>query len=150
MKYIAGVGNYSMYDDSIGIKVVEYIEEKNLDKGFKALDLSANILNLVSYFEEKTELILIVDTGKLGLNPGDYMFFRPEEAQTVKVTGNISTHEGDLLKVIELADATGSYIPEILIMGIEPESVKEEFGLSEVLQERLGEYAEAAIKELWK
>jgi hydrogenase maturation protease len=91
-----------------------------------------------------TESILIVDSAKMGLKPGDFRFFKPSEVSTRKEIAGFSTHEADLLKVLELARLTGTPIPPIAIMGIEPETVKPEIGLSRTLEGRLAEYAEAA------
>ena len=107
MRYLVGVGNYSMFDDSIGIRVIEYIEERKLDQDFRAIDLSSNLLNIFSYLVPETEKILIVDAFKSDKNPGDFSFMRLDDVKTNKVYGNFSTHEGDILKVLELAKSAG-------------------------------------------
>ncbi len=148
MRYLIGIGNYSMFDDSIGIRIIENIIAKNMEKDFRALDLSGNALNLLSYLGRETEKIIIVDTARLNLPPGDYRFFVPESVRSVKDLTGITSHEGDMVKVIELARETGYYIPRIIFMGIEPKTIKSEFGLSEILKDRIQRYTEAAIKKL--
>ena len=145
MRYLIGVGNYSAYDDSVGLRVVERIASEGLEEGFRAIDLSANSLDLLSYFERETESILVVDSARMGKAPGDYAFFKPGEVETRKVLEGISTHEGDLLKVLALAKELGSFIPPLAIMGIEPETIQNGFGLSATLAARLDEYVRAAI-----
>ncbi len=145
MKYLFGVGNYSMFDDSIGIKVVEYISEQGLDKNFQAIDLSGNAINLLAYFNEETESIVIVDSANLGLNPGEYKIFAPSQVESVKELAGISTHEGDIVKIITLAKETGYTIPPIKFLGIEPLLIQNEFGLSKKLEDNLNVYAKAAI-----
>lgn len=148
MKYIIGVGNYSMFDDSIGIRIIEYIVEKKLEKNFTAVDLSGNALNLLSYLNEETERIVIIDTVKMDIGPGEFKFFKPEGVVTEKQLAGFSTHEGDLIKVIELGMRTGHSIPEIHIMGIEPDEIKSEFGLSDILQSRIDLYTEKAMEKI--
>lgn len=150
MKYIMGVGNYSMFDDSVGIKIIEYITDKNLDKGFIPIDLSGNALNLLSYLNEETEKIVIIDTAKMNLEPGEHSFFKPENVISEKELAGFSTHEGDLIKVIELGKRTGHRIPELIFMGIEPAEIKNEFGLSDVLKSKISYYAESAIKKIFE
>jgi hydrogenase maturation protease len=148
MKYIMGAGNYSMFDDSIGIRIIEYIVDKNLEENFTAVDLSGNALNLISYFKADTERVLIIDTAKMDLLPGDFKFFKPESVVSEKELAGFSTHEGDLIKVIELGKQTGYVIPEIIFMGIEPLEIINKFGLSEVLEKKIDYYAEKAIKRI--
>ncbi len=148
MRYLVGVGNYSMFDDSIGIRVIEYIEERKLDQDFRAIDLSSNLLNIFSYLVPETEKILIVDAFKSDKNPGDFSFMRLDDVKTNKVYGNFSTHEGDILKVLELAKSAGYPIPFIELMGITPVEIKNEFGLSQALTDRLPEYVKTAIERI--
>jgi hydrogenase maturation protease len=148
MKYIIGSGNYSMFDDSIGIRVIEYIMDNNLENNFNAVELAGNALNLLTYLDEKTEKILIIDTAKMNLKAGEFRFFKPENVISEKELAGFSTHEGDLIKVIELGKRTGHVIPEILFMGIEPSEIRNEFGVSGILEEKIGFYAETAIKKI--
>lgn len=144
MRYLIGVGNYCAWDDSIGLRIVEYVVEKGLEKGFRAIDLSGNVLNLLNYLEPGTESILIVDSARMGRRPGEYEFFRPEDVETKKELSGLTTHEGDLLKILALAREMGYRIPPITFMGIEPQDTRDEMGLSPELLRRLPEYAAQA------
>jgi len=145
VKYIMGVGNYSMFDDSIGIKIVEEITAKNLDQGFSAIDLSGNLLNIFSYLDEDTEKIIIVDSGEFEITPGEFIWFTPDLVVSTKELTNITSHEGDIIKVLKLAMETGYHLPPIQIMGIQPEIIKSEFGLSKTLQANMDRYIQEAI-----
>jgi len=148
VRYLVGFGNYTACDDSVGLRIVEYIAEHGLEQGFRALDLSTNSLNLVSYLRPDTEAILIVDSARMGMAPGEVRFFTPEQVESRKAPERLSTHEGDVLKVLELARELGYPMPPIVFMGIEPERVTSEIGLSKALVERLPAYAAAAIARL--
>ena len=143
-----GLGNYSMYDDSVGIRVIEYIFENNLEKDFMAIDLSANTINLFSYLNAETKKIVFVDTAKMGMNPGEHKIFKLDQVETQKNVGNFSTHEGDIIKMINFAKETNYPIPEIVFVGIEPETMKSDFGISETLSKNISNYALAAIGEI--
>ena len=134
------------FDDSIGLRLIEHIVERGLEQGFRAIDLSGNMVNLLDYLEAGTERILIVDSAKMGRQAGEYEFFQPQDVQTKKELAGISTHEGDLLKILEFARELKYHIPPITLMGIEPETIKSEMGLSATLQDRLPEYIQAAIR----
>ena len=150
MRVLIGVGNYSACDDGIGLRIIEHIAEKGLDKGFRAVDLSSNSLNLFSYLHSGTEALLIVDSAKMGEKPGDYLFFEPSAARSRKKLAGLSAHEGDVIKVLELAREMKAPIPPMLIMGIEPKSLKGGMGLSKALENRVPEYASAAIGKLFE
>ncbi|MDD5657589.1 MAG: hydrogenase maturation protease [Elusimicrobia bacterium] len=145
MRYLIGVGNYCARDDSVGLRVVEHVVEHGLERGFRAIDLSGNALNLLNFLEEETEHILIVDSARMGRRPGDYEFFKPEDVETKKELSGLTTHEGDLLKILGLARELRYPIPPITFMGIEPQDTSQELGLSGALNARLPEYAAAAV-----
>ncbi|MBE3111016.1 MAG: hydrogenase maturation protease [Acidobacteria bacterium] len=150
MKYLIGVGTYTAGDDAIGLRIVEVIAEAGLDREFRAIDLSSNSLNLVAYLTPEAEAILIVDSAKMGLAPGEVRFFSPADVETRKPSARISTHEGDVLRVLQLARAMGYPMPRLGIMGIEPETIEERIGLSATLEARTPGYVKAAIDELMR
>lgn len=144
MRYLIGIGTYLGLDDSIGLRIAETIAEEGLDRGFTAIDLGGNLLDLVHYLGEGTEEVLVVDCARMGLEPGAFAFFTPDDVATRKDLAGISTHEGDLLKVLELAASLGTPLPSVTVMGIEPAEVREETGLSPALEARFREYVDAA------
>ena len=148
MRYLVGVGSYMAGDDAVGPRVVEHVVANRLDRGFVAVDLSTDALSLVAYFDADTEAVLVVDAAHVGLAPGDFRFFSPHEVETQKELTGLTTHEGDVLKVLELARAAGYSIPPFAIMGIEPYDMGNGFTLSECLAERVPAYAASAIERL--
>ena len=148
MRYLIGVGNYMAGDDAVGPRVVEYVTVNGLDSGFEAVDLSTDAMSLVAYLDDQTEALLVVDAAQLGLDPGEYLIFTPDEVETQKELSGLTTHEGDVLKVLDMAAAAGYPIPRVAIMGIEPYSMDGSIELSEGLAARLPEYAAAAVERL--
>ena len=135
-------------DDAVGPRVIEHVVANGLDRGFVAVDLSTDALSLVAYLNDDTEAVLVVDAAHLGLAPGDFRFFSPDEVETQKELSGLTTHEGDVLKVVELARGAGYPIPPVAVMGIEPCEMGDGMTLSERLEERLPAYAAAAIDHL--
>lgn len=144
MRFLVGIGNYMALDDSIGLRVAETIAEEGLESGFHAIELGGNLIDLVHYLGDDAEAVLIVDTARMGCEPGDYAFFTPDQVESRKDLAGFSTHEGDLLKVLGLADSLNK-LPPITIMGIEPADMRDEAGLSPALQGRFREYVAAAV-----
>ncbi|HOU28362.1 MAG TPA: hydrogenase maturation protease [Thermoleophilia bacterium] len=148
MRYLVGVGGYLAGDDGVGPRVVDYVLENGLDQDLEAIDLSTDAVSLVAYLDDDTEAVLVVDAAHLGLAPGDFRVFSPEQVETRKELGGLTTHEGDVLKVLELAREAGFPIPPLAIMGIEPGEIAEGRPLSAPLRERLPEYAAVAVERL--
>lgn len=145
MRYLIGIGNYYGRDDSVGLRIAEAIAERGLETGFRAIDLGGNLLDLVHYLDAGTEQVLIVDSARMGAEPGEYAFFKPDEVETRKELAGFSSHEGDLMKVLEFAAAMGGPLPPVTILGIEPAELADEPGLSPTLEARFDEYVTAAV-----
>lgn len=148
MRYLVGAGNYLAGDDAVGPRVIEHVVACGLDRGFVAVDLSTDALSLIAYLNVDTEAVLVVDAAHLGLAPGDFRIFSPDEVETQKELSGLTTHEGDVLKVVELARGAGYPIPPLAVMGIEPCEIGVGMTLSGRLEERLPTYAAAAIEHL--
>jgi hydrogenase maturation protease len=145
VRYLVGIGNYNGFDDSIGLRIAETIGERGLDRDFRAIDLGGNLLDLVHYLGADSEGVLVVDSARMGRTPGEWLFFEPAEVTTRRATGGLSTHEGDLLKVLEFAVALGEPLAPVTIMGIEPAQIRDEAGLSPELAARFEEYVAVAV-----
>jgi hydrogenase maturation protease len=150
VRYLVGIGNYHGFDDSIGLRIAETIGERGLDRDFRAVDLGGNLLDLVHYLGAEVEQVLVVDSACMGRAPGEFAFFTPDDVTSRKFTAGFSTHEGDLLKVLEFAASLGEPLAPLTIMGIEPAEVGNEPGLSALLAERFDEYVDAALAFLAK
>jgi hydrogenase maturation protease len=146
--YLIGLGNYSMGDDSIGLRVVEYVESKGMARGFEPIEAGNNGMLVLSCFREDVGKVVIVDCARMGLERGEPGWIAPEDAESQKIVGGLSTHEGDMLKLLALARQLGLPIPTLRILGIEPESVAMGTELSATLARRLPEYAAMAVQEL--
>lgn len=142
------MGNYAKNDDGIGLRIIEHIIDNNLDDGFKAIEAANDGIKALTFFTEETEEILFVDCALIDKQPGEFLIFSPEDVETKKITGTISTHEGDIIKLFQLAEETGCHIPKISILAIQPESLGMGMTLSEALETRLGSYVHAAIGEI--
>lgn len=148
VRYLVGVGSYMSGDDAVGPRVIEHVVANGLDRGFEAVDLSTDAMSLVAYLNADTEAMLVVDAAHVGLAPGGFRIFSPEDVETRKELGGLTTHEGDVLRVLELARSAGFPIPPIAVMGVEPKELESGTALSECLAGRVPAYAAAAIERL--
>ncbi len=148
MRYLLGLGNYAMGDDGIGLRIVEHIADNHLDDGFEAVEIGNNGMQVLTYFEPETDGVVIVDAADFGGQPGDWIAFGPEDVDSRKVVGTISTHEGDVLKLVQLARQIGQPVPPIRIVAIQPASMTMGDGLSAAVAARFADYVAVALKEV--
>ncbi|MCU7834795.1 MAG: hydrogenase maturation protease [gamma proteobacterium symbiont of Taylorina sp.] len=145
MNYIIGMGNVMRSDDGVGSVIIEYIQENDLEDNFCALDFAGNAWGLLPLLNAETEKILIIDCAQMGLIAGNFQFFSLNSIHTQnKLT--IENHESSIAQITNLAGKTDYIIPEISIMGIEPESMEFSQQLSTKILSRLTDYAQEAIR----
>ena len=92
--------------------------------------------------------VILIDCAKMGLAPGQLRRFTPADVNTVKQMTHLSLHEVDILRVIELAEMIGQSPDEIVIFGIQPETIEPQMALTETLQRRVPEYLAALVEEI--
>ena len=147
MKYIIGMGNTMRSDDGIGPHIVEYIVKKNLEDNFQALDFATNAWGILPLLSAQTEKILIIDCSCMGLTPGSFKFFALNSIVDKEIN-SVESHESSIAQLIKTARQSNYIIPDIMIMGIEPESLEFKPTLSIKLEQKLAHYSLQAIQTL--
>jgi hydrogenase maturation protease len=147
-RYIFGFGNYLMGDDAIGIHIIDKIESQFKSDKFECVEIGNDGTLFLTYFTRETEKIVVVDCALIGKSPGEYLILSPDELNTKKISSNFSTHEGDILKLIELATQLEYPIPEIKIVAIQPKSIEFNAHLSYELKLNIENYIQAILTEI--
>jgi len=137
-----------MADDGIGLRIVEHLARRGLEQGFEAVAIADEGTRLLFYLTESTEKVVIVDAVDMGLAPGEYRLFKPADVVSRKKTPGLTTHEGDILKVLELAAGLGCPMPAVTILGIQPGNLEPGLELSPALESRFETYLGAAVEEV--
>lgn len=148
MRYLIGIGNYSKGDDGIGLRIVEKIAENGLNKDFEVIDIADDGYKLLNYFVVGTDRIVLVDAVRMGLEPGAVRVFSADAVTSTKLLAGMSTHEGDVLRVIQMGRDLGLPIPPTTIVGIEPQRMELIMELSEALAARFNEYLDCALNAM--
>lgn len=145
---LIGLGNLLMSDEGIGVRVVQtLIDLGSVPDHVDAMDLGPGgltVLHAITGFER----VVFVDCAFMDLVPGSLQRFTPNQARTVKVRGRQSLHEGDLFETLALADRLGRCPEEIVIFGVQPQTVEPGEELSPVLRGRMTEYMDAVLDEV--
>ena len=121
---VIGLGNPLMGDDGAGIHTTRILETRLKDCPVDVIDGGTPGMSLL-YRMEKRKKIIFIDSGKCGLQPGDYVRFCPEEVTSKKQLPGLSSHEFDLIAFLQWASGM---VPlshtEIVIYCIEPGEIK--------------------------
>ncbi len=147
-RYLIGIGNETMTDDGIGPRVARALSARASDFGFEPVVVGHDAIGVLAFFEKTTERILFIDCVRMGKKAGEYTCFSPDEVESRKRLDHLSTHESDVLKIIEMGRQLGCSIPEIRILGIEPDRIEPGLDLSQALEGRMEEYIGAAVAEM--
>ena len=145
---VIGLGNLLLSDEGVGVHVIRALEEHaERFPDVDLLDLGAGGLSVLHAISGRRKAIL-VDCALVGEPPGRLRRFTPEGVRTVKALSGLSLHEGDLMRVLELARELGQAPGEVVIFGIQPAEVSPGQELSPTLQGRLQEYVDQVVAEL--
>ncbi len=147
-RYIVGMGNFAKGDDGIGLYVIDHIQDQGLEDGFSLVEAANDGMLLLTLFTEETERIVVVDCAYMGKQPGESVVVAPDELVSRKQGNQLTSHEGDVLQIIELGQKLGLPLPAIRILAIEPVSTEMTAELSPLLQSQIPLYARTAIQAL--
>ena len=145
---VLGIGNSLLGDDGVGIRLVEELSRHPDGWGHAVvfLDGGTQGLALLGRLAGRSALVLL-DAVALGSPPGAIHILRNQEILTLGSRSS-TAHEGNAGELLRAALLTGDLPPEVLVVGIEPESVHTGMGLSEVVREALPKALEAARAEV--
>ena len=143
---ILGLGNPLRGDDGLGPRVIEELEQRSLPDGVTAIDGGVGGLSLLRYLED-WERVLIIDVADVGLQPGQFLRFTPQEARLLENECSFSVHGAGLGEAIALGNALGREMAEIVIYGLQPESLEWRQGLSPAVEAGLPALMKAVLDE---
>ena len=142
---VIGVGNLLLQDEGIGIHAIKALQETDLPKDVKLVD-GGTSPDLIAYTKTGDKMI-IVDSAKVGGEPGAIYRFKPEDLAAGK--GNLaSAHEMGVVENLNLMELTGNKPKETVIIGIEPAKIDWGTELSPKLKEKLPDLVKAVLKEI--
>jgi hydrogenase maturation protease len=145
MVKIIALGNRLRGDDGIGPVVIEKLKKKNLEGEFTLLDAGSDAFAVLEHLIED-DPIIIIDCARMGKQPGEFVSMNMDSDKLRIAEKSISLHGFSLAEVIQLAQNTGD-ITQGRIIGIEPEAIEFNTGLSLVLQNKLNKITNFVIEE---
>jgi hydrogenase maturation protease len=142
---ILGVGNILLGDEGVGVHVIRELEKKKLPGTIELVDAGTALFSIL-HLLKKRKKIVVIDAAKGGKRPGTIYRILPCQ---IKNGHNrlLSLHEMGLMEC--LAALGGGERPRnIVIIGVEPDSIDWGLRLSRALQQRLPEIVKIVESEI--
>ena len=143
---VLGVGNTLLGDEGFGVYVVRELERQDLPCGVQVVEGGVGGFALLDIIQEAPKAI-IIDAADMGMEPGSLKKFASGEVVSVRDEGSFSLHQVGLLEVLELARALGHDL-EVVIIGVQPETVEPMDGLSPTVQSKVSEAVKLVQMEI--
>ena len=129
---IFAVGNSFYGDDGVGSVVLDRIGEENIFPDAEMFDAHTDALSLLDHLVPG-ELNVVIDAAHMGMEPGQVAGFGPKEVRLKIQSDHLSMHGFGLAETFNLAERLGKLPERVLIIGVEPERIEINCGLSPVV-----------------
>jgi len=144
---LLGVGNVLLSDEGLGVRLVEELRRRyRFSPDVELIDGGTLGIDLL-YFIEGFDRLLLVDAVLGGSPPGTLYRFEGEEVKAY-FRKKVSAHELGIQEVLAIAQMLGKAPKEIVLLGMEPESLEISLELSESVRSRFEELISAVLREL--
>ncbi len=127
---IFAVGNSFYGDDGVGAAVLARIRESDAFPGAELVDIHTDALALVDELAPE-ELNVVIDAADMGLAPGEALGFRPAEVELKIRSDHLSMHGFGLAEAFDLATRLDRMPRDVLIVGVQPERIEINQGLTD-------------------
>jgi hydrogenase maturation protease len=145
---VIGIGNLLMQDDGVGVHVINYLSDLGVPDHVELIDGGTHSYDLLEYFAADASFI-VVDAMHAGGEPGA-IYRAPLHELGLKPSDQImSLHELHFIEAVQMANMLG-YNPDILVYGIEPQSVKLSLELSPPVAAAVPKAAELILEDINK
>lgn len=140
---VLGLGNLLLADEGVGVHAARALIDEGCPGNVTVLDIGTAVLDALPAIEEADRIILI-DAVKAGMEPGSVYrmpfdaFLRPECIA--------SMHGFDLSRVLALAERHD--VPEVTVIGVEPETIAWSLDLSAAVASALRVVLELLREEI--
>lgn len=122
---ILGIGNVLWADEGFGVRCVERLAERfSFPANVRVLDGGTQGLYLLPFLEGADALI-VFDAIDYGLPPGTMKIVEGDEVPAFMGAKKMSLHQTGFQEVLMLAQLTGHYPAEVLLIGCQPEELED-------------------------
>lgn len=125
---VLAVGNLLLQDDAAGIEMLAALHRREWGEDVEFVDGGTQGLALLGQLSERN-IVIVLDAVTLGDKPGAIHLLREDDLDLLRARKSSTSHESNALELLALARLVGIN-PEVVVVGIEPESVRTGIGLS--------------------
>jgi len=142
---ILGVGNIIQRDDGIGVHVIKEMKKNPLPTNVELFDGGTLGYDLLGIIEERKKVI-VIDAVKGQKPPGTLYKFLPSD---VPVGNNYdSLHQLGIIEAIRLAELQNKVPNQIVIIGVEPETIDWGLSLTGTIKEKIPKIISLVMDEI--
>ncbi|MDG3084586.1 HyaD/HybD family hydrogenase maturation endopeptidase [Vibrio hannami] len=146
---ILGVGNLLLSDESIGVHVVNHLEQKyQFPEGVELLDGGTAGMELLDYIASR-EHVIIIDAVLTGDAPGTVVDLYDDEVPAL-FNNKVSPHQLGLSDLLGALKLTGESPENIYLVGIIPESVEPGLEMTDTVSGQLENMSQRVLTYLDK
>ena len=145
---VLGLGNILLGDEGVGVRVVErLLEQYDFPEGVRVMDGGTLGLDLLPYVEDASRL-LVVDAVQARKPPGTLVRMTGDEIPVFLDASKVSPHQEGLQDLLAVAVLKG-YLPgEVVLWGVQVESLGVGLDLSEAVAGQVEALAGKVLAEL--
>ncbi len=144
---VLGVGNLLLTDEGIGIHAIQrLLETRALPESVDLVDGGTAGLNLMTYLEGVDRLV-IIDAVETGGPPGTIIRLAGEKIPAYMAL-KVSPHEITLPDFLAAAKLRNLYPKEVIVWGMQPQSLEVGVDLSPELADRLDTLVSHVVEEV--
>lgn len=146
---ILGIGNLLWADEGFGVRCVELLNRRyRFADNVRLLDGGTQGIYLVQHVQQ-AQILIVFDAIDYGLTPGTLKLIEGDAVPRFMGAKQMSLHQTGFQEVLAMAEFTGDYPRELLLIGVQPQLL-EDFGgsLTEPVRAQLEPAVEVALEYL--
>lgn len=146
---VLALGNLLRSDEGVGIHLLKALNV-HLPSDVESLDGATSGLGLLDFIEHHPRLI-VLDAVDAGLDPGQIIQWNNEQVPRY-ITQKMSIHQMGFAEVLSMGQFTGISPEEIIVVGIQPQSLDWGIELTEIIQNSVPKAVELVLNciDSWK
>lgn len=139
---VIGIGNRLRGDDAAGPMVIDGLMELN-ESQVELIDAGSDAIGILEYLEDRPR-VWIIDACSMAKTPGELVKFKPSQVNMVVQEDAQNLHGLGLSASLKMAGDLDMLPDELMIFGIQPESVEFNTGVSPAVRETINQ----VVKEI--
>ena len=148
MLKVIGLGNILRGDDGIGPIIIQKLEESSKSLPIRLIDAGSDTFTILDQLLG-SEPVLIIDCARMGKKPGTVQKLLASNTEFLTANIGMSLHGYSLAEVWKIARSMGVK-NELSVIGVEPDSMEFNSGLSEVIKKSIPIIMQLVTKEAKK